>query len=55
MSNKQDTPLKPTTTQKPGLFARIINKLDAGMKEKAEAKAKDGSCCGKDSKGNKCC
>jgi len=54
--------LKPVetkeTTAKPGFFQRVFTKIDAVMKEKAEAKAN--SCCcsgdgkGKD-KGGKCC
>lgn len=42
--------------EKPGLFGRIVQKLDSSMKLKAEEKSKQGSCCGgSDDKGNKCC
>lgn len=37
------------TTEKPGFFKRMVNKLDSAMKEKAEAKAAEGCCCGPDS------
>ncbi len=42
----------------PGLFTRMIERLDRTMKEKAEKKAAESSCCspgGKDGKGGKCC
>lgn len=59
------------TTEKPGFFKRMVNKLDTAMKQKAEAKAAEGCCCGpnsndeddesccssdrQDTKGSKCC
>ncbi len=47
---------KDRTAEKPGLFKRIVSKVDAAMKQKAEAKAQENSCCGgKDGKGGKCC
>ncbi|MEM6885290.1 MAG: hypothetical protein AAF571_09675 [Verrucomicrobiota bacterium] len=39
-----------------GLFKKLFSKLDQAMKEKADAQAKENSCCsGTDDKGNKCC
>jgi hypothetical protein len=40
---------------KPGIFKRIFTKLDASMKAKADAAAKNSCCSGKDGKGDKCC
>ena len=37
------------TAEKPGFFKRMVNKLDTAMKEKAEAKAAEGCCCGPES------
>jgi len=55
MSQTNPNNLKPST-EKPGFFTRIFSKMDSAMKEKADAKAQNSSCCsGKDSKGNKCC
>ncbi len=51
-------PIKPTEhPKKPGFFARIINKMDESMKEKADTKAKNNPCCQDDNngKGGKCC
>lgn len=42
-------------TEKQGFFKRIVNKLDGAMKEKADQKSQEGSCCGSDGKGGKCC
>jgi hypothetical protein len=45
-----------TQEKKPGFFGRLFQKLDSSMKQKAEEKSKQGSCCGgKDRKGGKCC
>lgn len=45
-----------------GFFGRLVAKLDATMKQKAEAKAEQGCCCCKEDagddegdKGKKCC
>lgn len=54
---------EPTSAQtesanekKPGFFGRMMQKLDESLKQKAEEKAEEDSCCsGKDSKGGKCC
>lgn len=60
MSEKVDT-LERTeaakAAKKPGFFGRLMGKLDAAMKAKAEEKAKEGCCCGDDDtgKGGKCC
>jgi uncharacterized protein with von Willebrand factor type A (vWA) domain len=46
------------TPEAPGLLTRMIERLDRAMKEKAEKKATESSCCssgGKDGKGGKCC
>ena len=43
------------TAEKPGFFKRMVNKLDTAMKEKAEAKAAEGCCCGPDSSDEDCC
>ncbi len=44
------------TAEKPGFFKRLIEKLDAAMKQKADAKAGGGCCSGDDKgKGGKCC
>ncbi len=43
--------------KKPGLFKRLVEKLDRSMKAKADEKAASGCCCGdgSDDKGGKCC
>jgi len=39
-----------------GLFKKLFSKLDQAMKDKADAQAKENSCCsGDDGKGDKCC
>jgi len=39
-----------------GLFKKLFSKLDQAMKDKAEAQAKESSCCsGENGKGGKCC
>jgi hypothetical protein len=48
-----------------GFIGRLVEKLDAAMKRKAEAKAEQGCCCcqeaadddegGKEGKGSRCC
>ena len=48
-------PIKKTSEEKPGFFKRILTKMDASMKEKANKAAAENKCCGTDSKGNKCC
>jgi hypothetical protein len=60
MNNTQNE--KPQTTEtkaegkQTGFFGRIFQKLDDSMKQKAETKSKQSSCCGgKDGKGGKCC
>jgi hypothetical protein len=49
-------PIENKTETKPGFFARILNKVDASMKAKADEAAKQ-SCCpdNKNGKGGKCC
>lgn len=51
----QPDPAQPEP--KPGFFKRILTKVDTVMKEKAEAQAKNSSCCSGDDKGKggKCC
>jgi hypothetical protein len=54
-----DTPLKETSStssgkEKPGFLARLWQKLDSGMKAKAEAQSKEGSCCCGEDKDSKC-
>ena len=51
---------KSTTASGPdrqsGLFKKLFSKLDQAMKDKADAQAKENSCCsGDDGKGSKCC
>lgn len=46
---------KETQPEKTGFFQRIFTKLDDSMKAKADEKAQNGCCSGKDDKGNKCC
>lgn len=42
--------------KEPGFFGRIVQKLDDSMKQKAEEKSGQGTCCGgNDGKGGKCC
>jgi len=43
-------------TEKPGFFTRILNKVDASMKSKAD-EAATSECCSDDKKGKggKCC
>lgn len=43
--------------KQPGLWGRIFGRLDKAMKEKAEASAKQGSCCCPENKdkGGTCC
>lgn len=41
-----------TTAEKPGFFKRMVSKLDTAMKEKADAKAEEGCCCGPESNAN---
>ncbi|MCG8528953.1 MAG: hypothetical protein MI748_21425 [Opitutales bacterium] len=48
-------PLKPVSDKKVGFFKRIVSKLDDSMKLKAEEKAQNSCCGGKDGKGGKCC
>ncbi|MBC2594141.1 hypothetical protein H5P28_07680 [Ruficoccus amylovorans] len=41
--------------KKPGLFKRLIERLDRGLKAKADKKAASGCCSGSGDKGGKCC
>ncbi|MCH6255075.1 hypothetical protein MLD52_00845 [Puniceicoccaceae bacterium K14] len=54
-SVKKESPVVSKIEKKPGLFGRLFQKLDNSMKEKADEKAEQGSCCGDDGKGGKCC
>lgn len=45
----------PAPQKKPGLFKRLIERLDRNMKAKADKKAASGCCCGSGDKGDKCC
>jgi hypothetical protein len=64
MDTKTATPTQANKSDKasgnpPGFFARLLNKLDASLKQRAEAKPSSG-CCGGESKrdedkGGKCC
>jgi len=50
--NKQ----QQASTEKPGFFTRILNKVDNSMKAKADEAAKKPCCDGdKKGKGGKCC
>lgn len=41
---------------KPGFFKKMMGKLDASMKEKANAKSQQSNgCCSGSDKGGKCC
>ena len=52
--NKEQKPSLPE--RKIGLFSRLFDKLDSSMKEKADKKAADSCCGGKDGKkGGGCC
>lgn len=53
----KNTPDKSEPKKKPGLFGKMILKLDESMKQKAEEQSKQGGCCGGDDngKGGKCC
>lgn len=50
-------PLK--TTRKPGLFKRLVDRLDRSLKAKADEKAQASCCCDGSNpdkgKGGKCC
>jgi len=53
-----ESPIKKTDVpdRQSGLFKKLFSKLDQAMKEKADANAKESSCCsGDDGKGGKCC
>lgn len=54
----QATAIQTKSTQKPGFFKRIVDKLDSSLKEKADAKSEQ-PCCGSSArakgKGGKCC
>jgi hypothetical protein len=55
-NNKQAAAETAKNEKQPGIFGRIFQKLDESMKQKAETKSKQGSCCGgSDGKGDKCC
>ena len=57
MSNTTENQTQSQSEKKePGFFGRIVQKLDDSMKQKAEQKAEQGTCCGgNDGKGGKCC
>jgi hypothetical protein len=45
-----------STDKKPGFIGKIFQKLDAAMKQKADEKSQQNSCCGQgNNKGGKCC
>jgi len=49
-------PIENKTEPKPGFFGRILKKMDASMKAKADEAAKNECCSGdKNDKGGKCC
>lgn len=52
---KKATVSNPEPQKKQGFLSKMVSKMDASLKQKADEKAKQGSCCGTDSKGNKCC
>lgn len=57
MNEKQSTHA-PQERKQPGFLQRMLEKLDRQMKDKAEEKARSGSCCSpdrSDGKGGKCC
>jgi hypothetical protein len=52
----EKTETNQTAEKQPGLFGRIFKKLDASMKQKADANSQQGCCGGDDDgKGGKCC
>lgn len=56
MSNETKEQPQSTKTKKPGFFQKVVSKLDASMKDKADAKAQQSSgCCSGSDKGGKCC
>ena len=57
MKPKTETKGQPSFPQrKTGLFSRLFDKLDSSMKEKADKKAEESCCGGKDGKkGGGCC
>jgi hypothetical protein len=58
-STMNETPISQTQQnhppRKPGLFKRMIDKLDQAMKQKADQKTKPCCCSGESDKGKKCC
>lgn len=55
MKNTTDKPTESSPSgAKPGLFARLVRRVDEAMKRKADEQARQGCCSGKD-KGGKCC
>ncbi|MGB0744036.1 MAG: hypothetical protein ACPGSB_05880 [Opitutales bacterium] len=57
MKEEPNSESQPTAEakEKPGLFTRIFSKLDASMKEKADAQEPSSCCNGDNGKGGKCC
>lgn len=51
----KETQTRTETTEKPGFFKRMVDKIDNAMKTKAEEKSQQGSCCSGSDKGGKCC
>ena len=56
-TTKTQTQTQTSTAKKePGFFGRMVQKMDDSMKQKAEEKAEQGTCCGgSEGKGGKCC
>jgi len=52
---EQKAPETCCNEKQPGFFGRMIQKLDASMKQKADEKSQQSSCCGSDDKADKCC
>lgn len=53
----QQTETNPQAAKKQsGFIGRLFEKLDKSMKQKADEKSRESSCCGSsDGKGGKCC
>lgn len=55
MKTSTTDPATPANKER-GIFKRMFQKLDEGMKKKADQKSQSSNCSGKDKKGGgKCC
>ena len=55
MSESKEPSRRKGPEREKGFFGRLIERLDASMKEKADRKSQQACCGGKDDKGGKCC